>query len=132
MNPTPKTVVLEPQTAKVVADWTHTANLLCCRADPTGRFVVAGAIDHTIQRWEMATGKKTPMIGHRTGSAHSASRRTERRSIPAGTMAVCSPGRWVRRSPGLSATSPLTGAGCAALRSAVTAYSSRPAETTDS
>jgi hypothetical protein len=64
MNPTPKTVVLEPQTAKVVADWTHTANLLCCRADPTGRFVVAGAIDHTIQRWEMATGKKTPMIGH--------------------------------------------------------------------
>jgi WD40 repeat protein len=57
-------VTLDPSAAKVVTDWTHTSNLLCCRVDPTGKYVVAGAIDHTIQRWEIATGKKTAFAGH--------------------------------------------------------------------
>ncbi|MFM8271636.1 MAG: WD40 repeat domain-containing protein [Gemmata sp.] len=65
MIQTARPIVLEPQAAKPTSDWAHTANLLCCRIDPTGRFVFAGAIDHTIQRWELATGKKTPLVGHR-------------------------------------------------------------------
>jgi hypothetical protein len=32
--------------------------------DPTGKFVVAGAIDYTMQRWEIASGKKTALLGH--------------------------------------------------------------------
>lgn len=64
MNPTAKPVVLEPQAAKQVSDWTHTAKLLCCRVDPRGKYVFAGGIDYTIQRWEIANAKKTPMLGH--------------------------------------------------------------------
>lgn len=54
----------DPRAAKLVSDWAHTAKLLCCRVDPTGKFVVAGAIDHTIQRWEIASGTKTALSGH--------------------------------------------------------------------
>ncbi len=58
-------VVVEPAAAKLVNDWAHSSNLLCCRVDPAGKYVVAGAIDHTIQRWEVATGRKTALSGHR-------------------------------------------------------------------
>ncbi len=54
----------DPRAARLVSDWAHTAKLLCCRVDPTGRFVVAGATDYTIQRWEIATGTKTALVGH--------------------------------------------------------------------
>jgi WD40 repeat protein len=64
MTPTKTPVTLDLSAAKVVTDWAHAANLLCCRVDPTGKFVVAGAIDHTVQRWEVATGRKTALIGH--------------------------------------------------------------------
>jgi len=49
---------------KPVVDWAHSAKLLCCRVDPTGKYVVAGGIDYTIQRWEIATGTKTALVGH--------------------------------------------------------------------
>ena len=35
-----------------------------CRFDPSGQFVFATAQDNTIQRWELATGKATPLVGH--------------------------------------------------------------------
>lgn len=54
----------DPRAAKLVVDWAHTAKLLCCRVDPLGKYVVAGAIDYTIQRWEIATGVKTALVGH--------------------------------------------------------------------
>jgi WD40 repeat protein len=40
--------------------------LIGCRFDPTGRFVFAGSQDNTIQRWELATGKKTTLTGHKS------------------------------------------------------------------
>jgi WD40 repeat protein len=40
--------------------------LLGCRLDPTGQFVFAGAQDNTIQRWHLATGKKTELTGHKS------------------------------------------------------------------
>ncbi|MCY3006637.1 MAG: hypothetical protein NTV29_11790 [Planctomycetota bacterium] len=54
----------DPNGAKPLADWAHTSQLLCCRVDPTGTYVVAGGIDHTLQRWEIATGVKSTLIGH--------------------------------------------------------------------
>lgn len=54
----------DPRAARSLSDWAWTAKLLCCRVDPAGRCVVAGAIDHTIQRWDIATGSRTPLIGH--------------------------------------------------------------------
>jgi WD40 repeat protein len=48
----------------LIHDWAHDSKLLCCRVDPLGRFVFAGGIDYTIQRWEIATGNKTALIGH--------------------------------------------------------------------
>lgn len=54
----------DPLAGKLISDWTHEARLLCCRVDPTGKYVVAGAIDYTIQRWEIATGAKTLLAGH--------------------------------------------------------------------
>jgi WD40 repeat protein len=55
---------LNPQAASVISDWAHESKLLCCRVDPTGKYVVSGAIDYTIQRWDIATGKKTLLAGH--------------------------------------------------------------------
>jgi len=48
----------------LIHDWAHNSKLLCCRVDPSGTFVFAGGIDYTIQRWEIATGNKTDLIGH--------------------------------------------------------------------
>lgn len=54
----------DPKAAALTSDWAHGAKLLCCRVDPTGTYVVAGAVDHTIQRWEIASGTSTPLLGH--------------------------------------------------------------------
>jgi len=54
----------DPRATHTTHDWAHTARLLCCRVDPTGRHVVAGATDHTVQRWEIATGTRVPLLGH--------------------------------------------------------------------
>lgn len=44
--------------------WQHEAKFLCCRVDPTGTYVVAGGTDYQIQRWEIASGSKTALVGH--------------------------------------------------------------------
>ena len=54
----------DPRATHTTHDWAHPARLLCCRVDPTGRFVCAGATDHTVQRWEIATGTKVPLAAH--------------------------------------------------------------------
>lgn len=55
---------LDARAIHEVHDWPHTAPLLRCRVDPTGKHVFCGAIDYTIQRWEIATGTKTLFEGH--------------------------------------------------------------------
>ena len=62
LRPAPE---LNPLAARQTQDWQHDAHLLCCRVDPTGRFVVAGGIDHCIQRWEIASGTKTTLTAHK-------------------------------------------------------------------
>lgn len=56
----------DPAQTRLVQELKHTSPLIGCRIDPTGRFVFAGAQDGTVQRWELATGKRTEFIGHKS------------------------------------------------------------------
>lgn len=60
----PSNPPFDPRAAKLISDWDHAAKLLCCRVDPTGKYVVAGAIDYSVLRWEIATGTKIVLVGH--------------------------------------------------------------------
>jgi WD40 repeat protein len=57
---------VEPAQTHLVKELKHASPLLGCRLDPTGQFVYAGAQDNTIQRWHLATGKKTELTGHKS------------------------------------------------------------------
>ncbi len=60
----PKTV--DPAQTRLVQELKHTSPLLGCRFDPSGNFVFAGSQDNSVQRWSLADGKKTPLLGHRS------------------------------------------------------------------
>jgi WD40 repeat protein len=62
MNPTK----IDPTQVRMTQELKHTSPLVGCRFDPTGRFVFAGAQDNTILRWELSTGKKTVLTGHKS------------------------------------------------------------------
>jgi len=55
---------LDGRLARIAREFVHTPWPLCCRVDPTGRYVFVGGTDNTIQRWELATGTKTVFAGH--------------------------------------------------------------------
>ncbi len=57
---------IDPTRVKMVQELKHTSPLVGCRFDPSGRFVFAGAQDNTVQRWELATGKKAALTGHKS------------------------------------------------------------------
>jgi WD40 repeat protein len=57
---------LEITQTHLVQELKYTSPLIGARIDPTGRFVFAGAQDNSLQRWELATGKATPLLGHKT------------------------------------------------------------------
>ena len=48
----------------VAKDLAHGSPLISCRYDPTGRFLFVGAQDYRVWRFEVATGKKTELVGH--------------------------------------------------------------------
>jgi WD40 repeat protein len=50
--------------AHVGSQWAYDAPLITCRFDPKGRFVFSTAEDNKIQRWELASGKKTVFSAH--------------------------------------------------------------------
>ena len=54
----------EPQQTHAIGEFKHTSPLLSCRFDPSGQFVFATAYDNTIQRWQLASGKATSLVGH--------------------------------------------------------------------
>ncbi len=62
--PTP--VRIDPTQARQAQEFKHTSPLVSCRFDPSGRFVFAGAQDNTVQRWELATGKRAEFAGHKS------------------------------------------------------------------
>jgi WD40 repeat protein len=55
----------DPSKAHVSQDLTHDRPLICCRFDPSGRFVFAGSEDETVRRWDLAgDGKSIGFKGH--------------------------------------------------------------------
>lgn len=56
--------MLDIKQANIIAQWAHDRPLISCRFDPTGRYVFAGSEDSSVQRWNLADGKKTPFVGH--------------------------------------------------------------------
>jgi WD40 repeat protein len=54
---------LDPAKTKLTLELKHTAPLLGCRFDPSGRFLFAGGQEAALQRWELAGGKKTTLTG---------------------------------------------------------------------
>ena len=58
------TTKLDVKSSHVVRIWKHSAPMLGCRFDPTGRYVFASSMDHTVQRWDLQEDKQTPYVGH--------------------------------------------------------------------
>jgi WD40 repeat protein len=44
----------------------HTSPLLACRFDPTGRYLFVAAQDNSLQRFDLFTGAKTSLLGHKS------------------------------------------------------------------
>jgi WD40 repeat protein len=63
--PTPPPAV-DPAQTRPVQELKHTSPLLGCRFDPSGEYVFAGAQDSSVQRWHLASGKKTSLTGLRS------------------------------------------------------------------
>ena len=55
---------IDYKATKVIRQWKHTAPLLGCRYDPSGRYVFATAMDHTICRWDLAEDQHATFAGH--------------------------------------------------------------------
>src|SRR5947209_12635432 len=64
--PLVRSSAVDPARTRMVQELRHNSPLLGCRFDPTGRFVFAGAQDNTVQRWELATGRRVSLVGHRS------------------------------------------------------------------
>ncbi len=59
----PKPAIDAKQT-HIATTWKNTTPLIACCFDPQGRYLFTSSEDTTVQRWEIATGKKTVYTGH--------------------------------------------------------------------
>jgi len=55
---------LDPSQVRQAKEFKYTVPLLACRYDPTGSFLFTASQDNLIERWEIASGKKTDFSGH--------------------------------------------------------------------
>jgi WD40 repeat protein len=55
---------VDPAQIHAAGEFKYTAPLLAARFDPSGQFVFASAYDNTIQRWNLASGQATALVGH--------------------------------------------------------------------
>jgi WD40 repeat protein len=54
---------IDPAKSKVEQQWKCDSPLMNCRFEPQGRYVFATAEDHTILRWDLATGNRIAYPG---------------------------------------------------------------------
>jgi WD40 repeat protein len=54
----------EPEKTHLAKELKHDKPLISCRFGCGGRFVFAGSEDRTIQRFDLETGQRTPLVGH--------------------------------------------------------------------
>lgn len=59
-----ETKPFDVKATKVYRNWKHAAPLLGCRFDPTGRYVFASSMDHSIQRWDLQEDTHATLAGH--------------------------------------------------------------------
>jgi WD40 repeat protein len=57
---------VDPAQTRIVQELKHTSPLIGCRFDPLGSYVFAGSQDNSVQRWHLASGKKTDLVGHKS------------------------------------------------------------------
>lgn len=57
-------MAIDPLHTRLVGELTHGRPLIGGRFDPSGRFLFVSAEDNTIQRFDLLTGQKTPLVGH--------------------------------------------------------------------
>lgn len=55
---------LDVKATHVTHDWKHSAPLIGCRFDPSGRFVFTSAMDQNVQRWNVKDGKAATLSAH--------------------------------------------------------------------
>ena len=58
--------VIDPKQTHQIAEYKHDRALTTCQLDPQGRFLFTGAEDLQLYRWNLATGEKTVLTGHRS------------------------------------------------------------------
>ena len=56
----------KPELTHIAVEWKLESPLITCRFDPTGRYVFATAEDSTVQRFDLASGAKVAMVGHKS------------------------------------------------------------------
>ncbi len=57
---------IDPTVMHLTATWKHTSPAIAARFDPSGRYLFSTAQDNKVLRWDMATGKNTEFIGHKS------------------------------------------------------------------
>ena len=62
MNPP----TVDPTKTRLLKELKHGRPLIGCRFDPAGRFLFASCEDDTIQRFDLLTGAKTSLVGHKS------------------------------------------------------------------
>src|SRR5262245_23940484 len=56
----------DPKHCHLARELRHSSPLIGCRFDPSGRFLFVSAQDSTLQRFDLFTGKKTALVGHKS------------------------------------------------------------------
>lgn len=78
--------MVDPTAARLERELKHPRPLIGCRFDPSGRFLFVSSEDETIQRYDLLTGTKTVLTGHKSwvrGMAFVAGPKTGRGEVEA-------------------------------------------------
>lgn len=63
-EPAPSNTTADPKLIHMAKEWALDRPLFSVRFDPTGKYVLTGARNNDVQRWNVADGKRTDLAGH--------------------------------------------------------------------